>query len=131
MMYENRIETLSRVYESVNDEKSKGWPWIIVCQAQTMHAWSRAASDLLSTDVKKYMDWEVMPKQLIHVDAWLDATTQPHVIVIDEYDPGLRSIVRGLLDKMQKGGHRLFMTRLSEPRPAPNPIVETLDFFKK
>src|SRR6185437_3788376 len=111
MNFENKLEVLDRVLGTVITKPGYSeLPWLILCAAQTYRDWDRAVKQL-KIDARNPISYH----QVYLLELWLDKNPEPHLIIVDEYDPGLRTILQPLLVRLNDQGHKLFMTRL-EPK---------------
>jgi hypothetical protein len=133
MNHENKLQVINSVRASTHKDEVK-MPWLIVCQIIAAHEWQDVVAEL-----NDYLDGQLVSyRGMQQLELWLDSKPEPHIIIVDEYDPGLRSILQSLFVKMVEGKHRLFMGRLVDPDPAPSKsrsetqsIKETLDFMTR
>jgi len=126
MNHENKIVVLKNIESSIKDDEMR-LPWLLICRMLESHEWEEAALDLGMVDIA-----HIHYRTLQHLEMWLDSKPQPHILIVDEYDPGLRGILKEILPKIAEGGHRLFMARPHDAeQPKPQQIKETLDFMAR
>lgn len=127
MHHENKLEVIDRVSATaVTKEGYSKLPWLILCAAQSVRDWESA---VLALGIKNRVS--VKYQQVYQLEIWLEQQPEPHLVIVDEYDPGLLPIMRGLLPKLNEQNHRLFMTRVDTVKPNPMLVHETLDFMRK
>jgi hypothetical protein len=126
--HEHKMEVLQHVQQALgNDVNALLAPWLIISHVREAVDWETAVKDCDSSISRHTIEY----KSMLHLEAWVDRNNEPHIVIVDEYDPDLRNILRPLLIRLQTGEHRLFMAR---PQAAPQPsqqINEKLDFMQR
>lgn len=127
--YSNKVEALVRVCDALVNKTNAPKNWLLVCSNQSEVAWTYAAATIPAT-LDIYSD-SILFKQLIQLEMWLDSNPTPHIIVVEDYDLGVRTVIQSLLERLSDGKHLLFMTRVDSPQSETTKSEEVLDFMKK
>jgi hypothetical protein len=107
-----------------------------VCHERCKHDWQTAIDELDNSNSFADGDTNVKVVSLHQLERYLRPLRQTRtVIVVDEYDPGVKHIVRSMSSQIEAHKHKLFMVRTDSTDLPINPeivkAVNTLDFMTR